>query len=99
MKSFFGAIVIPAISLAVAGYFGYYAFNGPRGYLAYHRADTQLAADDAQLNGVKDANARLKHRIDLLQDGHVDYDLVEELARDQMLAGSPSVIAVPRRPH
>lgn len=96
VKTFFGGIVIPAISLAVAGYFGYYALNGPRGYIAFQRADTLLSADQARLAVLEDQNGRLRHRIDLLQDGHVDYDLVEELARGQLLASSPNQIAVPR---
>jgi cell division protein FtsB len=96
VKSFFGAIVIPAISIAVAAYFGYYALNGPRGYIAYHQAGAKLAVEQARLAGLEAQNGRLEHRIGLLQDGHVDYDLVEELARAQLLASSPNVIAIPR---
>jgi len=98
VKSFFGAIVIPAISLAVAAYFGYYALNGPRGYLAYQETDLKLAAEQSHLDTLAAANGRLEHRIGLLQDGHIDYDLVEELARAQLLASSPNVIAIPRHP-
>lgn len=98
VKSFFGGIVIPAISIAVAGYFGYHAFNGPRGYIAYQQASAQLAADNARLAVAQNQNGRLRHRIALLQPDHVDYDLVEELARGQLLASSPNQIAVPRHP-
>jgi cell division protein FtsB len=96
VKSFFSAIVIPAICIAVTAYFGYYAFNGPRGYIAFERTDANLAADQARLAALQDKNERLKHRISLLQPGHVDYDLVEEIARAQLLASAPNVVAVPR---
>jgi cell division protein FtsB len=99
VKSFFGATVIPAISIAVAAYFGYYALNGPRGYTAFVRTDAELSADKTRLAALQGENARLKHRIDLLQPGHVDFDLVEELARAQLLAGAPNQIAVPRDRH
>ncbi|MGH6870963.1 MAG: FtsB family cell division protein [Rhizomicrobium sp.] len=96
VKSFFGQIVVPAISIAVAAYFGFYALNGPRGYLAYEETGARLSADETRLSALQSQNGRLKHRIDLLQDGHVDYDLVEELARGDLVASSPNQIAVPR---
>jgi cell division protein FtsB len=96
VKSFFGMIVIPAISIAVTAYYGYYALNGPRGYIALQTTSARLSADQARLAALQEGNGRLQHRIGLLQDGHVDYDLVEELARGQLLASAPNVIAVPR---
>jgi cell division protein FtsB len=99
VKSFFGATVIPAISIAVAAYFGYYALNGSRGYVAFAHTDAQLSVDKARLAALQDENGHLRHRIDLLQPDHVDYDLVEELARAQLLASSPNQIAVPRAGH
>jgi cell division protein FtsB len=96
VKSFFGATVVPATAIAVAAYFVYYALNGPRGYIALQRVDGQLLADQTRLVALQSDNARLKHRIDLLQPGHVDPDLVEELARGQLLSSAPNQIAVPR---
>jgi cell division protein FtsB len=96
VKSFFGATVLPAIAIAVVAYFGYYALNGPRGYLALQQVDGQLSAEQTRLAALQTENGRLKHRIDLLQPGHVDPDLVEELARGQLLSSAPNQIAVPR---
>jgi cell division protein FtsB len=96
---FLGATVIPAISIAVAAYFGVYAIDGQRGYLALRHVNSQLSTDGAKLAALQDENARLKHRIDLLQPGHVDPDLVEELARGQLLSSAPNQIAVPRERH
>ena len=99
VKSFFGKIVIPAICLAVTAYYGYYALNGPRGYIASQTTNAKLAAEQAHLAMLQGENGRLRHRISLLQPGHIDYDLVEELARGQLLASAPNVIAVPRGHH
>jgi cell division protein FtsB len=96
---FFGATVLPAISIAVAAYFGYYALEGPRGYLALQHVSSDLSAHNSQLAMLQAGNARLKHRIDLLQPGHIDPDLVEELARGQLLSSAPNQIAVPRERH
>jgi hypothetical protein len=38
----------------------------------------------------------LAHRIQLMEGGHADPDLVEELARGQLMDGAPNQVAVPR---
>jgi cell division protein FtsB len=93
---FFGILVIPAISAAFVAYFGYYTIFGTRGLLALSDAQARLAVKQEQLASLKADHARLAHRIRLLQPGSVDLDLVEEIARAQMLGSSPGQIAVPR---
>jgi cell division protein FtsB len=41
----------------------------------------------------------LAHRIQLMEGGHADPDLVEELARGQLMDGAPNQVAVPRTAH
>ena len=95
---FFGLAVLPAISAAVVSYFGYYAVWGERGYLALDTVQTQLADAHGQLDQVSDQNRRLDHRIELLKPGSADPDMVEELARTQLMDGAPGQVAVPRKP-
>ena len=90
------ASIVPAIAIAVTGYFGYYTAFGPRGLVALHDAGTQLASRNGQLADLQNSRARLQHRIDLLAWGHADPDLVMEIARSQMLASSPGQVAIPR---
>jgi len=94
---FFGALVIPAICGAAVAYFGYYTIWGTRGLLALTDTQARLAVAQEELASVKDDRARLEHRIRLLQPGSVDPDLVEEIARDELLGSVPGEIAVPRR--
>jgi cell division protein FtsB len=93
---FFGILVIPAISAAFVAYFGYYTIFGTRGLLALSDTQARLSVKQEQLASLKADHARLAHRIQLLQPGSVDLDLVEEIARAQMLGSSPGQIAVPR---
>jgi cell division protein FtsB len=90
--------ILPAISVAVVSYFSTYAVWGERGYLALHTAQAQLADAQSQLDQVSDQNKRLEHRIALLKAGAADPDLVEELARTQLMDGAPGQVAVPRKP-
>jgi|SRR5271154_5881777 cell division protein FtsB len=96
---FFSALVVPAICAATIAYFGYYTVAGSRGLLALTETRARLAVAHEQLASVTDERKRLEHRIQLLQPGSVDPDLVEELARSQLLGSVPGQIAVPRQKH
>jgi cell division protein FtsB len=96
---FFTAMVVPSITAAVVCYFGYYAIWGQRGVLALEDTQAQLGVRQQELVQVKDARFRLQHRISLLEPGSVDPDLVEELARGQLMDAAPGQVAVPRNNH
>jgi len=96
---FFATLVIPALCAAVVSYFGYYTIWGTRGLLAYDDTQARLAVEQEQLAQLKEARAHLGHRIHLLEPGSVDPDMVEEVARDQMLDGQPGEVAIPRPGH
>ena len=96
---FFGALVFPAICAAFVAYFGYYTICGSRGLLALTDTRARLAVASDQLSQITDERQRLEHRIELLKPGQADPDLVEELARAQLLGSAPGQIAIPRQKH
>jgi cell division protein FtsB len=96
---FFSVLVVPAVSLAVVSYFGAYAIWGNRGVLALEDTQAQLGIQQQQLSQVQDSRGRLEHRIALMEKDGADPDLVEELARTQLMDGGPNQVAVPRAAH
>jgi cell division protein FtsB len=96
VSRFFGILVIPAISAAAIAYFGYYTLWGTRGLLALADTRARLSVEQEKLASLSDQRARLEKRIRLLRSGAEDPDLVEEVARGQMLGSVPGPIAVPR---
>jgi len=95
---FFSVLVVPAITLAVVSYFGAYAIWGTRGVLALEDTNAQLGIRQEQLAQLQDNRQRLEHRITLMEQD-ADPDLVEELARGQLMDGAPNQVAVPRAAH
>jgi cell division protein FtsB len=91
---FFLALILPAITLAVVGYFGAYAIWGNRGILALEDTQAELGIRQQQLAEVQTNRQRLEHRIALMTKN--DPDLVEELARTQLMDAAPNQVAVPR---
>jgi cell division protein FtsB len=86
--------MLPAITLAVVGYFGAYAIWGNRGILALEDTQAELGIRQQQLAEVQANRQRLEHRIALMTRN--DPDLVEELARTQLMDAAPNQVAVPR---
>ena len=93
---FFTVLILPAISMAVVGYFGTYAIWGNRGILVLEDTQAQLGVQEQQLAQVQANRMRLEHRIALMEKDGGDPDLVEELARTQLMDGAPNQVAVPR---
>ena len=96
MTRFFGQLVVSAICAATTAYFGYYAIWGERGFVVLAGTQSQLAMQEGQLASLRADREQIEHRIQLLKPGSVDPDLVEELARGQMLGSAPGQVAVPR---
>ena len=94
----FGVLVVPAITVAVVAYFGAYAIWGNRGVLSLEDTQAQLGIQQQQLAQLQDNRTRLEHRIALMEKD-ADPDLVEELARGQLMDGAPNQVAVPRAGH
>ena len=95
----FTVLIVPAISLAVVGYFGTYAVWGNRGVLALEDTQAQLGVQQQQLAELQTNRQRLEHRIALMEKNGGDPDLVEELARTQLMDGANNQVAVPRAGH
>ncbi len=95
----FLALLLPALSAAVVGYFGGYAIWGERGLLALEDTQGQLQLQQEKLAQLSSARDRLSHRIQLMEGAHADPDLVEELARSQLMDGAPNQVAIPRTAH
>lgn len=86
-------LTVPA-TLGAAAWFGTYALYGERGYVQLLSTRSQLADSRTQLAQLTDKRQRLEHRIQLLKAG--DSDLVEELARSELMDGAPGQVAIPR---
>ncbi|MEI9992133.1 MAG: septum formation initiator family protein [Rhizomicrobium sp.] len=91
--------ILPAVSCAVVAYFGYYAVWGERGMLALSDVQARLGVQQQLLSRARGDRLRLEHRIALMRPGAADPDLVEELARGQLMFGAPNQVAVPRSAH
>jgi cell division protein FtsB len=96
---FFMALILPALTIAVVGYFGSYAIWGERGVMVLGDTEAKLGLQQEKLAQLTATRDRLARRIQLMEEGHADPDLVEELARTRLMDGAPNQVAIPRSAH
>jgi len=96
---FFTNLILPVLTLAVVSYFGAYALWGERGLFQLEDVQAKLGVQRQLLAQVGAERDTLYHRIQLMEGASADPDLVEELARGQLMDGAPNQVAVPRSAH
>ncbi len=96
VSSLIAAMIVPAICIAFSTYFAWSALNGPRGLEELGAVRARLQIRHSQLASLVARRERLQQRIHLLEPGSVDPDMLEEMARNQLMEGIPGQVAVPR---
>jgi cell division protein FtsB len=80
-KSRAGVLILPAITVAFLAYFGFHAFHGEFGIYNKHKLDLQAAALKKQLASIKAEREEIEQRVQLLHDGTIEKDMLDEQAR------------------
>lgn len=93
----FFMLMIPAITLAATSYFGYSSIFGERGILSLNETKAALAVAKQDYDRKRTERLAVQHRISLLDERHVDADLLEEVARSILLETGANEVAVPRQ--
>lgn len=92
------AAVLPALCVAIAGYFGFHAVASDSGLIAWggYRAErTELEAKAVRIAADK---AALTHRVALLDPRHTDPDYADELVRENLGVVRPDEVVVTIKP-
>ena len=82
-KGISASLVCLSVGL-IAVFFGFHTFAGERGLLARGEVDRQIILAREELALLQKENAFLSHRIDLMRQGQVDSDILDETARAEL---------------
>jgi len=86
---------LPALCVAVIGYFAYHALIGPTGLLAWGGYARERAALEQKAVQLSAERTRLEQRTRLLDPKAVDPDLADELVRQNLGVVRPDEIVIP----
>jgi len=97
-KRWTGALIVPAITAVFLSYFGFHAFQGEYGIYAKYRLEARTEALLAELENVRQERRTLEHRVQLLADGTLEKDMLEEQARRSLNLAHKDELIIFRSP-
>lgn len=83
-KRKFGRFVLPAITVAFLSYFGYHSVNGDLGLVATEEFERQRLARAGELAKLTERRQSLERQVQLMSDGSLERDMLDEIARYQL---------------
>ncbi|MGE0499853.1 MAG: septum formation initiator family protein [Rhizobiaceae bacterium] len=93
-----GKLILPAISAVVLSYFGFHALHGEYGRYAMYDYQERAVALRAELEEVGARRSDLERRVQLLHDGTLDRDMLDEQARRALNLSRLDEIVIIRTP-
>lgn len=72
---------MPAITLAVVSYFGFHAYHGEYGIYSKYQTEARIVEAKARLETTTADRKELERRVQLLHDGTIEKDMLDEYAR------------------
>ncbi len=94
-----GRLILPAIATLFLAYFGFHAYHGEFGIYSKYQLEAQAAELQARLDKVHAARVDLEHRVQLLHDGTLEKDMLDEQARKALNLSQPDEITIMRTVH
>jgi cell division protein FtsB len=76
-----GRLIVPAISALFLAYFGFHAYHGEFGIYSKYQLEARAAELQGRLDVVRAKRVDLERRVQLLHDGTLEKDMLDEQAR------------------
>jgi len=76
-----GRLIVPAVSALFLSYFGFHAYHGEYGIYSKYRYEAQAVELQARLDTIRAQRIEMERRIQLLHDGTLEKDMLDEHAR------------------
>jgi len=89
-----GRLIIPSLCVLFVAYFGFHAYHGEFGINSRYKLKARAAELQAQLDAVKARRVDLEHRVQLLHEGTLEKDMLDEQARKALNLSQPDEITI-----
>ena len=76
-----GQFVVPALAIAFLAYFGFHAYHGEFGIYSKYKFEARLSKLSDELAALQRERNELERRVQLLHDGTLEKDMLDEQAR------------------
>ena len=93
-KSKLARLVVPLVTCGFLAYFAMHAQSGRYGLEAKQDLMSSLAASQKRYDDLRRKRENLEHQVELLRDGTLDRDLIDERCRQALNYATPNEIVV-----
>lgn len=91
-----GRLIVPALAVVFLSYFGFHAYHGTYGIYSNYRYKEQAAQLQAQLDILRAERMALEQRVQLVHDGSLQKDMLDEQARRALSVSRPDEVTIMR---
>ncbi len=89
-----GRLIVPSISALFLTYFGFHAYHGEFGIYSKYQLEARAAELSARLQVVRSERLEFERRVQLLHDGTLEKDMLDEQARKALNVSQPDEITI-----
>ncbi|MCP9230238.1 septum formation initiator family protein [Mesorhizobium sp. LMG 17147] len=76
-----GRLIIPSLCVVFLTYFGFHAYHGEFGIYSKYRLEAETAELQGRLDAVRTRRIDLERRVQLMHEGTLEKDMLDEQAR------------------
>ena len=91
-----GRLIVPAVSAVFLAYFGFHAYHGEFGIWSKYRYEAEAAEAQTRLDSIKAERLEMERRVQLLHDGTLEKDMLDEQARRALNLSQADEIVIMR---
>ena len=89
-----GRFILPSLTVAFLSYFGYHSIHGDYGLRAAEQFERTRLKRSGELAALVEQREGLERQVQLLSDGSLDRDMLDEKARYQLNMSRPDEIVI-----
>ena len=95
-KSRRGRLIVPLLSVLFFSYFGFHAYHGEYGLYSTIKLQEQTKLLQAQLDAITASRVELERQVQLMHDGTIEKDMLDEQARKALNMTRPDEVTIMR---
>lgn len=91
-----GRLIVPLLATLFFAYFGFHAYHGEYGLYSAIKLQEQTKLLQAQLDAVTASRTELERQVQLMHDGTIERDMLDEQARKALNVSRPDEVTIMR---
>src|SRR5882757_8965832 len=89
-----GRLIVPSLCVAFLAYFGFHAYHGEFGIYSKYQLEAETADLQGKLDAIKARRVDLERRGQLMHEGTLEKDMLDEQARQALNLSHPDELTI-----